>query len=82
MPTFALGFVWHLMLFHIYYERLAMYRKDIIISFGFLSMLIQAFVFAWFYQHAFSQRNGSEASLVSLQRDAPFRSSYFYRLSK
>jgi hypothetical protein len=29
------------MLFHDYYERLAMYRKDIIIPFGFLSMLIQ-----------------------------------------
>ena len=25
-PTFALGFVWLLMLFHGYYERLAMYR--------------------------------------------------------
>jgi len=59
VPTFALGFVWHLVLFHGYYERLAMYRKDIIIPFGFLSMLIQAFLFAWIYQHAFAQRNGS-----------------------
>ena len=42
VPTFALGFVWHLMLFHDYYERLAIYRRDIIIPFGFLSMLIQA----------------------------------------
>jgi len=31
-PTFALGFVWHLMLFHGYYVRLAIYRKDIINS--------------------------------------------------
>jgi len=59
VPTFALGFVWHLMLFKDYYERLAVYRKDIIIPFGFLSMLIQAFVFAWVYQHAFAQRNES-----------------------
>ena len=58
VPTFALGFVWHLMLFHDYYERLAIYRKDIIIPFGFLSMLIQAFLFAWVYRHAFAQRNG------------------------
>jgi hypothetical protein len=58
-PTFALGFVWHLVLFHGYYERLAIYRKDIIIPFGFLSMLIQAFIFAWIYQRAFAQRNGS-----------------------
>ena len=40
------------MLFHGYYKRLAIYRKHIIIiiPFGFLSMLIQAFVFAWAYQ--------------------------------
>jgi hypothetical protein len=62
VPTFALGFVWHLMLFKDYYERLAIYRKDIIIPLGFLSMLIQAFVFAWVYQHAFAQRNGSPLS--------------------
>jgi hypothetical protein len=62
MPTFALGFVWHLMLFHGYYERLAIYRKDIIIPFGLLSMLIQAFVFAWVYQHTFAERNGSPLS--------------------
>jgi hypothetical protein len=59
VPTFALGFVWHLVLFHSYYEHLAIYRKDIIIPFGFLSMLIQAFLFAWIYQHAFAQRKGS-----------------------
>ena len=58
-PTFALGFVWHLMLFHGYYEHLAIYRKDIIIPFGFLSMLIQSVLFAWVYQQAFAQRNGS-----------------------
>jgi hypothetical protein len=59
VPTFALGFVWHLVLFHGYYERLAIYRKDIIIPFGFLSMLLQAFLFAWVYQHGFARRNGS-----------------------
>ena len=36
VPTFALGFVWHLTLFQDYYEHLAIYRKDIIIPFGFL----------------------------------------------
>jgi hypothetical protein len=58
-PTFALGFVWHLVLFHGYYERLAIYRKDIIIPFGFVSVLIQAFVFAWVYLQAFARRNRS-----------------------
>lgn len=59
LPTFTLGFVWHLMLFHGYYERLAIYRKDINIPFGFLSMLIQAVLFAWVFQHSFAQRKGS-----------------------
>jgi hypothetical protein len=58
VPTFALGFVWHLTLFKDYYEHLAIYRKDVIIPFGFLSMLIQSVVFAWVYQHAFAPRNG------------------------
>jgi hypothetical protein len=59
VPTFALGFVWHLVLFKNYYEHLAIYRTDIIIPLGFLSMLIQAVLFVWVYQHAFAQRSGS-----------------------
>ncbi|HEY0801162.1 MAG TPA: hypothetical protein VGD54_09975 [Steroidobacteraceae bacterium] len=61
-PTFALGFVWHLILFKRYYEALAIYRKDIIIPFGFLSMLIQAGVFAWIYEKAFANRGGTVLS--------------------
>ena len=58
VPTFALGFVWHLVLFQSYYEALAMYRRDIIIPFGFLSMLIQAAIFAWLYDTVFAERHG------------------------
>lgn len=58
VPTFALGFVWHLILFKQYYEDLAIYRKDIIIPFGFLSMLIQAFLFTWIYKQMFASRGG------------------------
>jgi hypothetical protein len=54
VPTFALGFIWHLVLFARYYEALAMYRRDIIVPFGFLSMLIQAAIFAWLYQRVFT----------------------------
>jgi hypothetical protein len=61
-PTFALGFVWHLILFKEYYEALAIYRKDIIIPFGFLSMLIQAIVFAWIYEQVFARRRGTALS--------------------
>jgi len=62
VPTFALGFVWHLMLFKGYYEALAIYRRDIIIPFGFLSMLIQAVIFAWIYVKVVAPRNGSFGS--------------------
>jgi hypothetical protein len=54
LPTFALGFVWHLILFKQYYAALAMYRSDVILPFGILSMLIQAFAFAWVYQKTFA----------------------------
>ncbi|HEY6258224.1 MAG TPA: hypothetical protein VIY51_20775 [Xanthobacteraceae bacterium] len=59
VPTFALGFVWHLVLFEPYYDALAIYRSDIIIPFGFLSMLIQAVIFAWIYKKGFAQREGT-----------------------
>jgi hypothetical protein len=57
VPTFALGFVWHLILFERYYAALGIYRSDVIIPFGFLSMLIQAVVFAWIYDRAFARRD-------------------------
>jgi len=62
VPTFALGFVWHLVLFERYYKALQIYRADVIIPFGFLSMLIQACAFAWIYDAAFARRNRSVLS--------------------
>ncbi|TIQ46718.1 MAG: hypothetical protein E5X61_14970 [Mesorhizobium sp.] len=59
VPTFALGFVWHLILFERTYAELAIYRSNIIIPFGFLSMLIQAVLFAWVYEQAFARRSGT-----------------------
>jgi ABC-type sugar transport system permease subunit len=66
VPTFALGFVWHLILFEQYYKALAIYRNDIIIPFGFLSMLIQATIFAWIYQRTFARLNTTLLSRVLL----------------
>jgi hypothetical protein len=62
VPTFALGYVWHLILFKSYYEALAMYRQDVIIPFGFLSMLIQAIIFAWIYDQTLARRQGTIVS--------------------
>lgn len=49
VPTFALGFVWHLVLFAGYYQALQIYRPEPIIPFGFTSMLLQGGVFSYMY---------------------------------
>ena len=49
VPTFLLGFTWHLVLFGDYYDALRIYRPDVIIPFGFGSMLVQGAIFAWAY---------------------------------
>lgn len=56
IPTFPLGYVWHLVTFHEQYDRLQVYRDDIIIPLGLASMLVQAFVFAWLYPRMCSTR--------------------------
>ena len=38
IPTFALGFVWHLIAFKGYYDALGMYRHDVIIPFTTLAV--------------------------------------------
>ncbi|HWM48031.1 MAG TPA: hypothetical protein VNR11_14095 [Xanthobacteraceae bacterium] len=59
VPTFALGFVWHLVLFEGYYAALGIYRSDIIVPFGFVAILVQGSIFAWLYDKAFAQASGS-----------------------
>jgi hypothetical protein len=59
VPTFALGYVWHLVAFRGTYEALAIYRGDIVIPFGLVAILIQGSVFAWVYEKAFAARGGA-----------------------
>lgn len=59
VPTFAIAFVWHLVLFEGYYAALQIYRSDVIVPFGFLSMLIQATIFAFLFDRVFAVRDGS-----------------------
>lgn len=54
IPTFALGFIWHLVAFGDYYRSLQVYRDDLIFPFGLLSMAIQAFAWAYIYDRLFS----------------------------
>ena len=56
LPTFPLGYFWHLVTFAAQYERLALYRSEVIIPIGLSSMLIQALFFAWAYPRLFDTR--------------------------
>lgn len=56
LPTFPLGYMWHLVTFKDAYDRLDLYRADVIIPLGLTSMLIQSAVFAWAYPRLFSTR--------------------------
>ncbi|MGE0315970.1 MAG: hypothetical protein AB7P21_30515 [Lautropia sp.] len=70
LPTFAIGFVWHLVAFHAHYTQLAIYRAEPLIPFGFASMVVQALVFAWAYPRLFDtdravwKRSALRAGLV------------------
>lgn len=59
LPTFALGYLWHLILFASAYRDLAIYREDVIIPFGLLSMLVQGAAFSWLYPRIFPERRGN-----------------------
>jgi hypothetical protein len=61
-PTFALGYVWHLVLFEEYYRALAIYRSDLIVPFGFVSILIQGMVFASVNRRLFVPARGGYVS--------------------
>lgn len=54
LPTFPLGYFWHLKTFRNHYERLEVYRPTMLIPLGLLSMAIQAVLFAWVYPRLFS----------------------------
>lgn len=56
LPTFPLGYFWHLTVFAERYRALAMYRDEVIVPMGLASMVIQALVFAWAYPHVVEVR--------------------------
>jgi hypothetical protein len=54
IPMFPLGYFWHLTIFANYYKSLAVYRDDIVIPFGIVSMLIQGIVWSIVYERMFT----------------------------
>ncbi len=54
LPTFPLGYFWHLKFFQAYYKSLGVYREEMIIPLGFLSMIIQGFIYSQIYSKMFA----------------------------
>jgi hypothetical protein len=57
LPSFPIAYIWHLVLFAPQYHALQIYRDDVIIPFGLVSMVIQGAVFSWVYPRVFAERN-------------------------
>lgn len=53
LPTFPLGYFWHLTVFADYYKGLEVYRQDILIPLGLLSMVIQGVIWSVLYRRLF-----------------------------
>ena len=54
LPTFPLGYFWHLSVFAGYYQSLQVYRDDVLIPFGLLSMVVQGAIWAVLYRRLFA----------------------------
>jgi hypothetical protein len=66
LPTFPLGYLWHLVWFHGFYERLGVYREDVVIPMGLGSMVLQATVFSWAFPRLFVAPGRTWASTAAL----------------
>ena len=56
VPSFVIAYPWHLTVFAPAYHALAIYRDDVIVPFGLLSMLIQGVIFSLAYPRFFPDR--------------------------
>lgn len=56
VPSFPIAYVWHLVAFAPAYHDLGIYRDDVIIPFGLVSMLIQGVAFSFVYPRLFPDR--------------------------
>lgn len=73
IPTFLLGCFWRLAIFASYYQSLDVYRDDIVIPFGILSMLIQALVWSVVYERMFAGKSIAKAKRRALPASSQFR---------
>lgn len=54
LPTFPLGYFWHLVTFDDYYKSLEVYRENILVPLGIGSMIIQGFIWSVIYEQLLS----------------------------
>lgn len=54
VPLFPLAYLWHLRIFKPAYDRLEIFRPEVIIPFGLLSMLMQGLFFSWVFPKLFT----------------------------
>jgi hypothetical protein len=54
LPTFPLGYFWHLVIFDDYYKSLEVYRENILVPLGIGSMIIQGYIWSLIYEHLFA----------------------------
>ncbi|MBI4273960.1 MAG: hypothetical protein HY659_04605 [Rhizobiales bacterium] len=76
VPTFPLGYVWHLVVFKNYYEALQIYRDDIVIPFGLASMAIQGVAWAYIYSRLFAGESVLRGTLKFAALAAPLAWSF------
>ena len=76
VPTFPLGYLWHLVVFQPYYDALNVYRSDIVIPFGIVAMVIQGVVWAFVYSRLFAGERVLLGALKFACLAAPLASSF------
>jgi hypothetical protein len=76
VPTFPLGYVWHLVIFKRYYDALLVYRPDMIIPLGLASMVIQSVIWAYLYGRLFSGEPVGRGALKFAALAAPLAWSF------
>lgn len=76
LPTFPLGYFWHLAIFADYYKALSVYRDDVIIPLGLLSMVVQGLAWAIVYERMFAGQTVARGTLGFASIAIPIAWSY------
>ena len=54
LPTFPIGWFWHMTVFKSYYEGLEVYRDELMVPLGLASMTVQGIVWVYLYSRLFA----------------------------